>query len=139
MKSSASYPVLSSGFILRYGASLLCVFFFALIWQQVLREYELMTAYAWRGVLFLWTFLWAVLFFGESVTLNNVIGAAVRFSMTTILLGFSLGSDTARIPDVRVVVICFKPFCERYYTLSKGGDGGAGPISAATVRERVCA
>ena len=77
LKSSASYPVLSSSFLLRYGASLLCVFFFALIWQQVLREYELMTAYAWRGVLFLWTFLWAVLFFGESVTLNNVIGAAV--------------------------------------------------------------
>lgn len=77
LKSGAKYPLLSSGFLLRYGASLLCVFFFALIWQQVLREYELMTAYAWRGVLFLWTFLWAVLFFRESVTPNNVIGAAV--------------------------------------------------------------
>ena len=77
LKSGANFPVLSLGFLLRYGASLLCVFFFALLWQQVLREYELMTAYAWRGVLFLWTFLWAVLFFGESVTLNNVIGAAV--------------------------------------------------------------
>jgi multidrug transporter EmrE-like cation transporter len=77
LKTGSNLSVLSSGFLLRYGASLLCVFFFALIWQQVLREYELMTAYAWRGVLFLWTFLWAVLFFGESVTLNNVIGAAV--------------------------------------------------------------
>lgn len=77
LKAGANFPVLSSAFLLRYGASLLCVFFFALIWQQVLREYELMTAYAWRGVLFLWTFLWAVLFFGESVTLNNVIGAVV--------------------------------------------------------------
>lgn len=41
-----------------------------------MREYELITAYAWRWVLFLWTFLWAVLFFGESVKLNNAIGAA---------------------------------------------------------------
>ncbi len=75
LKSSASYPVLSSVFIRRYGESLLCVFF-ALLWQQVMREYELITAYAWRWVLFLWTFLWAVLFFGESVKLNNAIGAA---------------------------------------------------------------
>ena len=77
MKSSAGYPVLSSGFILRFAGALLCVFCFAILWQQVLREYELMTAYAWRGVLFLWTFLWAVLFFGEDVTLNNIVGAAV--------------------------------------------------------------
>ena len=77
LKTGSNLPVLSSGFLLLFGASLLCVFFFALVWQQVLREYELLTAYAWRGVLFLWTFLWAVIFFGESVTLNNVIGAAV--------------------------------------------------------------
>ena len=77
LKFASRHPVMSFPFLLLYTASLLCVFFFALIWQQVLREYELMTAYAWRGVLFLWTFLWAVLFFGESVTLNNVIGAAV--------------------------------------------------------------
>ena len=77
LKSGSNFSVFSTGFLLRYGASLLCVFLFALLWQQVLREYELTTAYAWRGVLFLWTFLWAVLFFGESVTLNNVIGAAV--------------------------------------------------------------
>ncbi len=77
LKSGAGYPVLSSGFLLRYAGGLLCVFCFAILWQHVLCEYELMTAYAWRGVLFLWTFLWAVLFFGESVTLNNFIGAAV--------------------------------------------------------------
>ena len=77
LKFASRHPVLSLHFLLLCTASLLCVFFFALIWQQVLREFELMTAYAWRGVLFLWTFLWAVLFFGESVTLNNVIGASV--------------------------------------------------------------
>lgn len=77
LKSGANYSIFSSGFILRFTGGLLCVFCFAILWQQVLREYELMTAYAWRGVLFLWTFLWAVLFFGEKLTLNNVIGAVV--------------------------------------------------------------
>ena len=77
LKFASRYPLFSARFLLLCGGSLICVLLFALIWQQVLREYELMTAYAWRAVLFLWTFLWAVLFFGESVTLNNAIGAAV--------------------------------------------------------------
>lgn len=37
------------------------------------------------------------------------------FSMMTPILGYLLG----RIPDVRIVVIRFKPFCERHYTVSK--------------------
>lgn len=77
LKSGANYHVFSMGFILRYAGSILCVFCFAILWQQILREYELMTAYAWRGVLFLWTSLWASFFFGEKLTLNNMIGAAV--------------------------------------------------------------
>lgn len=77
LKLGASYHIFSAGFILLYATSLLCAFCFAILWQQVLREYELMTAYAWRGVLFMWTSLWAYFFFGENLTLNNIIGAAV--------------------------------------------------------------
>lgn len=75
LKFGAGYSVLSTGFLLYYAGSLLCVFLFALVWQQVLRRYSLMTAYAWRGVTFLWTFLWAVLFFGEKISFQNILGA----------------------------------------------------------------
>lgn len=77
LKSSASYSVLSLEFLLRYAGSLVCVFFFAILWQQVLRDYDLVTAYSWRGIIFLWTFIWAVIFFGEKVSLNNAIGSVV--------------------------------------------------------------
>jgi len=80
LKFASQEPFLSPHFLLLYAASLACVFIFALIWQQVLRKYELMVAYAWRGTLFLWTFLWAVLFFGETVTFNNLVGAGIIFS-----------------------------------------------------------
>ncbi len=43
-----------------------------------------MLAYAYRGTLFLWTFLWAVLFFDETVTRNNIFGALI------IIVGISL-------------------------------------------------
>jgi multidrug transporter EmrE-like cation transporter len=77
LKHASRYAFFSKEFFLFYLASLFCAICFAFIWQQVLRTYDLMTAYAWRGILFLWTFFWAVLFFGERVTLNNFIGAAV--------------------------------------------------------------
>jgi len=77
LKSGSRYPFLSKTFSLHYAGGILCVLFFAIIWQQVLRKYDLIIAYAWRGTLFLWTFLWAVLLFGETVTWNNVIGAIV--------------------------------------------------------------
>lgn len=77
LKAGASRPVFSAGFALFYSGALLCVFIFALVWQQVLRGCALTTAYAWRGTVFLWTFLWAALFFGETVTLKNLLGAAL--------------------------------------------------------------
>ena len=80
LKKGSQHPFLSFTFLACYAATLFCVFLFALIWQQVLRKYELMVAYAWRGTLFLWTFLWAVLFFGETVTFNNLVGAGIIFS-----------------------------------------------------------
>lgn len=77
LKFASRHPLFSPGYLTFCAGSLLCVFFFALIWQQVLRKYDLMAAYAWRGVLFLWTFLWSVLFFGESVSANNVLGVGL--------------------------------------------------------------
>lgn len=75
LKAGARHPVFSAAFIPYYAGAFLCVFFFALVWQQVLRACELITAYAWRGTILLWTFLWASLFFGETVTLSNILGA----------------------------------------------------------------
>ena len=80
LKFGARHPFFSKGFLLCYAGSFLCVFLFALIWQQVLREYDLMTAYAWRGTVFLWTFLWAIILFDETVTMNNIAGAIIILS-----------------------------------------------------------
>jgi len=79
-KLASQYPFWSFPFFFLCISSLLfCTLPFALIWQQVLRRYDLMVAYAWRGTLFLWTFLWAVLFFGEKIYINNLLGAGIIF------------------------------------------------------------
>ena len=86
LKMASQYPLFSSSFLLLYIGGLFFVFLFALIWQQVLRRYDLMAAYAWRGAMFLWTFLWSALFFGEKITPNNVFGAiAIVAGMTLVI------------------------------------------------------
>lgn len=77
LKSASRLPASSAGFTMRFTGAFACMALFAAVWQQALREYELMTAYAWRGVLFLWTFLWSVLFFQEAITATNLAGAGI--------------------------------------------------------------
>ena len=64
-------------FLLFYGVSLGLLFVFAILWQQILKVYDLMVAYAWKGMSFLWAFLWAVFLFEERITLTNIAGAAM--------------------------------------------------------------
>lgn len=50
---------------------------YALLWQQVLRKFPLVTAYSNKGVVVMWNMLWAFIFFGESITLTNILGGAI--------------------------------------------------------------
>lgn len=50
---------------------------YALLWQQVLKKFPLVKAYSNKGVVVIWNLLWAVIFFQESITIENLIGSAV--------------------------------------------------------------
>jgi len=50
---------------------------YAFFWQKVLKRFDLSVAYANTGMYVVWTMAWAALFFGESIRLNNLLGAAV--------------------------------------------------------------
>ena len=59
---------------------------YALMWQQVLKRFTLAKAYPNKGVVVIWNLLWAVVFFNETITKNNIIGSAV------IIMGIALVS-----------------------------------------------
>lgn len=50
---------------------------YSLLWQQVLKRMPLSFAFANKGVCTLWTALFGVLLFGESLTLGKAVGLAV--------------------------------------------------------------
>lgn len=50
---------------------------YALAWQQVIKKFSLSTAYANRSVYLIWSQLWAVLIFKESLSVHNIIGLLI--------------------------------------------------------------
>ena len=50
---------------------------YALLWQQVIARMPLSTAYMFKGTSLIFVLLFSALLFGEVITLNNVIGAAI--------------------------------------------------------------
>lgn len=64
-------------FIICYGAVLACLGIYAILWQFVLKKFPLTTAFANKAVVVVWGILWGWIFFGEQITLQKVVGAAV--------------------------------------------------------------
>ncbi len=50
---------------------------YALAWQKVIKRFNLSTAYAHRSVYLVWSQIWAVLIFKESLAWNNLLGMLI--------------------------------------------------------------
>ena len=50
---------------------------YAVIWQLILERLPLTTAYLRRGISYILIFVWAILIFGETITLQQIVGIAV--------------------------------------------------------------
>lgn len=64
-------------FLLCYGAVLVCLGIYAILWQLILKKYPLTTAFANKAIVVVWGIFWGWLFFGEQITWQKVAGAAV--------------------------------------------------------------
>lgn len=50
---------------------------YALLWQQALKAFPLVKAYANKAVVVVWNMLWATLLLRENITLENMIGSGI--------------------------------------------------------------
>ena len=72
-------------FLLLYGAEIGVLGIYALCWQQVIKRVELSVAN--RAMALLWSLLWAVLLFGEQITVKKLIGVGLVLAGTLIING----------------------------------------------------
>ena len=76
-KLAGQKSFLSAGFILFYGLVLLILFVYAIAWQQILKRFSLVGAYANKAVTVIWGLLWGFLIFRETITWKNIVGAVI--------------------------------------------------------------
>ena len=92
-KLASGEEPLSAPFLLFYLIELLVLGIYALLWQQMIKRFELSVAYTNRAMALLWSMLWAVVLFRDRVTMKNVIGVALVIVGTLIVNG---GEEEAR-------------------------------------------
>lgn len=84
-KHAALYESLSWPFLLCYGIEILILGIYAIIWQQLIKKIDLSVAYANRSIAILWSMIWAVIFFGEVITIRNMIGVMIVLAGTMVI------------------------------------------------------
>lgn len=76
-KVAAGFPFLSIEFCFFYGLIILNLMVYALVWQQIIKHLPLTTAFCNKAVNIIWGILWGLLFFGETVSWNMIVGAVI--------------------------------------------------------------
>lgn len=76
-KFASAYDFLSVGFISLYGMEIVLLGVYAILWQQIIKRFDLSIAYANRAAALLWSMVWAVAFFGEKLSGKNLLGVVI--------------------------------------------------------------
>jgi multidrug transporter EmrE-like cation transporter len=84
-KLVSNYRILSKEFILLYLLDFAVLGIYAVMWQQLLKRFELSIAYANKAMTLLWSLLWSVWLFHEKVTVPKIVGVALVIAGTIIL------------------------------------------------------
>ena len=76
-KFASGEEFLSFKFILFYGIEILILGVYAIVWQQLIKKFDISVAYANKAMGLFWSIIWAILIFNESITIKNVIGVVI--------------------------------------------------------------
>lgn len=72
-------------FLFFFGMEFIVLGIYALLWQQMIKRFELSVAYANRSMSVLWSMIWAAVFFHDAITLQNIIGVILVVIGTIII------------------------------------------------------
>ena len=84
-KLAGGFDFMTPGFILFYGGQIAVLGIYAILWQQIIKRVDLSVAYVNRSLAIMWSMIWAILFFGEKITVQNIIGVVLVLAGTIIV------------------------------------------------------
>ena len=84
----------SFSFFLFYGLEIVILGIYAILWQQMIKRFDLSVAYANRAMALLWSAVWAVMLFRELLGVKQVIGIAFVV-LGTVIVNSDSGKEDA--------------------------------------------
>lgn len=72
-------------FLFFFGMEFVMLGIYAILWQQMIKRFELSVAYANRSMAVVWSMVWAVVFFHDTITIQNVVGVVLVAAGTLII------------------------------------------------------
>lgn len=84
-KFASFYDFLSLKFCCLYFLLIFILFIYAIIWQQVLKAFELSIATANKAITIIWGIIWGCLFFNEDITPKKIISTLIIISGILVL------------------------------------------------------
>ena len=80
-------------FILLYGVEIVILGVYAILWQQILKKFDLSIAYANKAIGIVWSMVWAVVLFDDTITWKNICGVILVVVGTIILNSDTTGKE----------------------------------------------
>ncbi|MBQ9305769.1 transporter [Butyrivibrio sp.] len=74
---ASKYEFLSSRYILFFGLEFVILAAYALIWQQMIKRFQLSVAYANKALTLMWSMLWNFIIFSQGITPFKVVGVVL--------------------------------------------------------------
>ena len=84
-KVATENKLFSFSFFLFYGLEIAILGVYAIFWQQMIKRFDLSIAYANRAMALLWSALWAVVLFRETLEPKQLAGIALVILGTVIV------------------------------------------------------
>lgn len=76
-KLASGYETLSLKYCLFFGCVIAVLGIYAILWQIILKLMPLNRAFPYKSLSIIYILLFSVLLFGETITINNIIGASL--------------------------------------------------------------
>ena len=84
-KNASAHSGEPAKFLFFVGMDFFFLGVYAILWQQLIKRFELSAAYANRSMAILWSMIWATLFFHDDITVKNIFGALLIVAGTLII------------------------------------------------------
>ncbi|WP_029232782.1 hypothetical protein [Butyrivibrio sp. VCB2006] len=97
-KLASDYEFLSFKYILFFGLEFVILAVYAIIWQQMIKKFQLSIACANKALTLMWSMLWNFIIFSTGITLWKVLGVILVIVGVVIMNSDEAGDEVEKEP-----------------------------------------